>query len=66
MRDVATTLNGSATSLLSTAVRLAELGVNDEAMALIDLAKNIQGAEDQVRKHTKDAGVGRIVKLSTH
>jgi hypothetical protein len=66
MREVAVTLNSSSTSLLSAAVRLADAGLDAEALALIDLAKGIQKAEDKVRQHAKDAGIGRIVKLSTH
>lgn len=66
MREVAVTLNSSSTSLLSAAVRLAEAGQDAEAMALIDLVKGIQEAEDKVRRHAKDAGIGKIVKFSTH
>jgi hypothetical protein len=66
MREVAMTLNNSYTSLLSASVRLAEAGQDQEAMRLIELAKSIQGAEIMVRQHAKDAGIGRIVKLSVH
>lgn len=66
MREVATYLNSSSASMLSVAVRLAEAGQDAEAMALIDLAKVIQEAEDKVRRHVKDARAGMIVKLSTH
>lgn len=66
LREVAPTLDSSSTSLLSAAVRLAEVGQDKEAMLMIELAKEIQGAEDQIRMHSKDAGVGLIVKLSTH
>jgi hypothetical protein len=66
MREVASTLNSSYTSLLSASVRLAEAGQDKEAMGLIELAKSIQGAETKVRQHVKDAGIGRIVKLSDH
>ena len=44
MREVASTLNSSYTSLLSASVRLAEAGQDQEAMRLIELAKSIQGA----------------------
>jgi hypothetical protein len=66
MHEVAITLNGSSTRLLSSAVRLAEAGQDREALLLIDLAKGIQEAEDKVRRHAKDAGAGMIVKLSQH
>jgi hypothetical protein len=66
MREVASTLNSSYTSLLSASVRLAEAGQDQEAMRLIELAKSIQGAEAKVRQHAKDAGIGRVVKLSDH
>ncbi|MBN4174619.1 hypothetical protein GSU75_01828 [Pseudomonas savastanoi pv. phaseolicola] len=66
MREVATTLNKSSTSLLSAAVRLAETGQDSEAQLLIDLVKGLHSAEDAVRKHSKEAGVGRIMKLSEH
>lgn len=66
MREVAVTLNSSSTSLLSVALRLAEAGRDSEAMELIDLVKGIHEAEDKVRRHAKDAGVGKIIKLNTH
>jgi hypothetical protein len=66
MREVASTLNSSYTSLLSASVRLAEAGQDQEAMRLIELAKSIQGAEAKVRQHAEDAGIGRVVKLSDH
>lgn len=66
MREVAVTLNSSSTTLLSSAVRLAEAGQDQEALLLIDLASRIQEAEDKVRRHAMDAGVGMIVKLSQH
>lgn len=66
MREVAATLNSSSTTLLSSAIRLAEAGQDREALLLIDLAKGIQEAEDKVRRHAKDAGAGMIVKLSQH
>jgi hypothetical protein len=66
MREVASTLNSSYTSLLSASVRLAEAGQDQEAMRLIELAKSIQGAEAKVRQHAKDAGVGKIVQMSEH
>ena len=66
MREVASTLKSSYTSLLSASVRLAEAGQDKEALGLIELAKSIQGAETKVRQHAKDAGIGRIVKLSEH
>jgi hypothetical protein len=66
MREVATTLSSSYTSLLSASVRLAEAGQDQEAMRLIELAKGIQCAESKVRRHVKDAGVGKIVKMSEH
>jgi hypothetical protein len=47
-------------------LRLAEAGQDQEAVRLIELAKGIQCAESKVRRHAKDAGVGRIVKLSEH
>ncbi|SDI96716.1 hypothetical protein SAMN05216605_119132 [Pseudomonas abietaniphila] len=66
MREVATTLNSSYTSLLSSSVRLAEAGQDQDAMRLIELAKGIQWAESKVWRDAKDAGVSRIVKLSEH
>lgn len=66
MREIAVTLNSSSTSLLNAAVRLAEAGQDAEAMALIDLVRGIQEAEDKILRHAKDAGSGRIVMLSTH
>lgn len=66
MREVAVTLNSSSTSLLSVAVRLVEAGQEKEAMELIGLVKGIHEAEDKVRRHAKDAGVGKIIKFSTH
>jgi hypothetical protein len=35
-------------------------------MGLIGVAKGIQSAEVKVRRHAKDAGVVRIVKMSEH
>lgn len=66
MREVATTLRSSYTSLLSASVRLAEAGQDQEAMRLVGLAKGIDRAEEKVRKHAKDAGIGKIVKMSEH
>jgi hypothetical protein len=66
MRDVSVTLNSTATSLLSAAVRLAEAGQDEESMPLIDLAKGLHRAEVKVRKHSQDAGIGKIVKMSEH
>ncbi|MCH5520359.1 hypothetical protein [Pseudomonas syringae] len=66
MREVASTLNISFTSLLSASVRLAEAGQDQEAMRLVKLAKGIELAEAKVRRHANDAGVGKIVKLSEH
>lgn len=66
MREVAVTLNSSSTSLLGVAVRLVEAGQDKEAMELIELVKGIHEAEDMVRRHAKDAGVGKIVKFNTH
>jgi hypothetical protein len=66
MREVAVTLNSSSTSLLGVAVRLVEAGQDKEAMELIELVKGIHEAEDKVRRHAKDAGVGKIVKFNTH
>ena len=66
MRGIAATLNSSATALLSAALRLADIGEKEEARRLIFLAKNIYGAEDQVRQHTKDVCAGRILKVSIH
>jgi hypothetical protein len=66
MREVATTLNSSYTSLLSASVRLAEAGQDQEAIRLIELAKSIQTAEAKVRQHANDAGAGKIVKMSEH
>lgn len=66
MREVAVTLKSSSTSLLSVAVRLAEVGQDQEAMVLIDLANGIQEAEDNIGRHAKEAGTGMIVRLSTH
>ena len=64
--EVAETLHDSFTSLLSAAVRLAEVGQDEEARHLMELAKKIQSAEDKMRTHTKDAQVGKIVKLNVH
>jgi len=66
MREVASTLKSSYTSLLSASVRLAAAGQDQEAMRLIELAKSIQAAEAKVRHHAKDAGVGKIVQMSEH
>jgi urease accessory protein UreF len=66
MREISLTLNSSFTALLSASVRLAEVGQNQEAMGLIELAEKIQCAEAKVRLHAKDAGIGKIVKLSEH
>lgn len=66
MREVASTLESSSTSLLSAYVRLAECGQDREATLLIGLAKGIQEAEDKVRQHAKEARIGKIVRLSTH
>lgn len=66
LREVATTLNRSYISLLSASVRLADAGQEQEAMRLIELAKGIQGAESEVLRHAKDAGIGKIVKMSEH
>lgn len=66
MRQVSKTLRSSSTSLLSAAVRLASAGDDKEARRLIDLAKGIQEAEDEMRKHVNDARTGRIIKLTTH
>jgi len=66
MREVSVTLTSTATSLLSAAVRLAEAGQEEEGMLLIDLAKGLHGAEVKVRKHSEDAGIGKIVKMSEH
>lgn len=66
MREVATTLNKSSTSLLSAAVRLTETGQDSEAQLLVDLVKGLNRAEHAVRKHSNDARVGRIMKLSEH
>jgi hypothetical protein len=41
-------------------------GYDQEAMGLIGVAKGIQSAEVKVRRHAKDAGVVRIVKMSEH
>jgi len=35
-------------------------------MRLLDLAKGIERAEAKVRKHAKDAGIGKLVKMSEH
>jgi len=66
MTEVAETLHDSFTSLLSAAVRLAEVGQDEEARRVVELAKIIQSAEDKIRTHTKDARVGKIVKLNVH
>lgn len=66
MSAVAKTLHDSFTLLLSTAVRLAAVGQDEEARRLVELAKAVQNAEDKMRNHTKDARVGKIVKLDLH
>lgn len=66
MTEVAETLHDSFTSLLSAAVRLAEVGQDEEARRLVELVKKIHGAEDKVLTHTKDARVGKIVKFNVH
>ena len=66
MAEVAEMLHDSFTSLLSAAVRLAEVGQGEEARRLVELAKDIQSAEDKMRTHMKDARVGKIVKLNVH
>ena len=42
MREVAATLSSSYTSLLSASVRLAEVGQDQDAMRLVEVAKGIQ------------------------
>lgn len=64
MREVAATLNSSYTSLMSASVRLAEVGQDQEAIRLVELAEKIQCVEAKVRLCAKDAGVAKIVKLS--
>jgi urease accessory protein UreF len=64
MTDVAETLHHSFTSLLSVAVRVAEVGQDEEARRLVELATKIQGAEENMLTHTKDAGMGKIMKLN--
>ncbi|MFP3924510.1 hypothetical protein [Pseudomonas sp. W5-36] len=66
MTEVAETLHDAFTSLLSASVRLAEVGQEEEARRLVELAMNIQSAEDKIRTHTKDARVGKIVKINVH
>jgi hypothetical protein len=66
MAEVAETLQDSFTSLLGAAARLAEVGQDKEARRLMELAKIIRRAEDKMRTHTKDARVGKIVKLNVH
>ncbi|MBD8123628.1 hypothetical protein IFT62_20685 [Pseudomonas lutea] len=66
MTEVAKALHDSFTSLLSAAVRLAEVDQDDEARRLVELAKEIQSAEAKMRTHTKDARVGKIVRLNVH
>lgn len=66
MTEVADTLHDSFTSLSSAAVRLAEVGQDEEAKRLLELAKEIQSAEDKMRTHTKDSRVGKILKLNVH
>lgn len=66
MAEVAETLQDSFTSLLSAAVRLVEVGQDEEARRLLELAKKIQNAEDKIRTHAKDARVGKIVKFDLH
>jgi urease accessory protein UreF len=66
LAEVAETLHDSFTSLLSAAMRLAEVGQHEEARRLVELAKDIQSAEHKMRTHTKDARVGKIVKLNVH
>jgi hypothetical protein len=66
MREVAVTLNSASSCLLSMSARLAEAGLAGDAQQLIGLARSIEMAEGKVRTHTKDAGIGMIVKLSRH
>ncbi|MGV8864550.1 MAG: hypothetical protein ACOH2T_25730 [Pseudomonas sp.] len=66
MQEVAVTLNSASTSILGVAARIAEAGLDEDAQVLVVLVKGIHEAEDKVRKHAKDAGVGKIVKLSEH
>lgn len=66
MAEVTETLHDSFTALLSAAVRLAAVGQDQEARQLVELAKGIQNAEDKMLTHTKDARVGKIVKLDMH
>lgn len=66
MAEVTETLHASFTSLLSAAVRLAAVGQDQEARQLVELAKGMQHAEDKMLRHTKDARVGKIVKLNLH
>ena len=66
MQEVAVTLDSSSKSILGVAVRLAEGGLDEDAQLLVELVKGLYEAEDKVRKHTQDAGIGMIVKLSEH
>ncbi len=66
MVEVAWPLYNAFTSLLSAAVRLAEVGQDEEAGRLLESAKKIQNAEAKMRTHTKDARVGKIVKFDLH
>jgi hypothetical protein len=47
-------------------VRLAEVGQDEEARGLVELAKEIPNAEDKMLTHTKDAPIREIVQLSVH
>lgn len=66
MAEITETLRDSFISLLSAAVRLAAAGQDQEARQLVELAKGIQHAGDKMLTHTKDAQVGKIVKLNAH
>lgn len=66
MTEVVETLHDSFTSLLSAAVRLADVGQDEEARRLMELAKQMQKAEDELLTHIKDVRVGKILKVNVH
>lgn len=66
MTEVAETLHDSFSSLLSAAVRLAEVEQGQEARRLVEWAKNTQRAKDIMRPHLKKARIRALVKLNVY
>jgi hypothetical protein len=66
LKASASTLSSCSTSLLSIAVRLAASGNNEDALKIIALAQELNGAEDVLRGIVQEATDGKIVRLSSH